>query len=275
MSQPLQVIVSGDGWVLDRYGKILADGFGGVVRTEPEEMPSDGITYLMNYAQVRKLTSLNVLGKRYGKVVSMVTHVDYGPLLELLNCALMRSDALVHMSEATLDEFKKATWGMRESYSSVIELPVLDCYRESRPRVGIAACRNMGNETRKGWDLVDRLRAEHQEWEIDATYGVEDGSDMVDWYRSIDVYLCASRLEGGPMGVAEAAAMGVPIVAPRGVGWCDQYAQETFVPGDYDDMERAVERACGRLHQALETPSVDGYIAQHRALFSSLAKRRK
>ena len=253
----LQVIVSGDGWVLDKHGKILADAFGGELRTQPEAMPPDGITYLMNYAQCAKLDN----GHLDGKVVSMLTH--YEPSLLLLwSDAVMYSHALVPMSESTLAEID----GYRHK-ATVIPLPVPDYITKRRPIIGIAACRNKANEYRKGWDLVDKLRAMHPEWDIDATGGTMAERNMLDWYKHIDLYLCPSRYEGGPMGVLEANALSVHCVVPNGVGWCDSVNNATrFTPNDYRSMEAAITKAVNR-NQAF---AVEDYIDAHRKLFESL-----
>lgn len=253
----LQVIISGDGWVLDKHGKILADAFGGELRTQPEPMTSDGITYLMNYAQCAKLDK----GPHVGKVVSMLTHYEPS-LCRLWDNAAMYSDALVPMSESTLAEID----GYRHK-ATVIPLPAPDYITKRRPVIGIAACRNVANEHRKGWDLVDRLRAMHPEWYIDATGGTMSERNMLDWYKHLDLYLCPSRYEGGPMGVLEASALGVHCVVPKGVGWCDSVSNATrFTPNDYRSMEAAITKAVSR-NQVF---TVEHYIEAHRKLFESL-----
>jgi glycosyltransferase involved in cell wall biosynthesis len=52
-----------------------------------------------------------------------------------------------------------------------------------------------------------RLAAREQKW--------RDQDEMLDFYRSIDVYVCASRTEGTPNPCLEAAACGLPVVTTR------------------------------------------------------------
>ncbi len=57
-------------------------------------------------------------------------------------------------------------------------------------------------------------------------------------YRACDVVLSTATLEGGPMLVAEGAALGKPVVAPAGVGWVDSFDDDVtkYQCGDYADM---------------------------------------
>jgi hypothetical protein len=57
----------------------------------------------------------------------------------------------------------------------------------------------------QGVELVTAIREEY--WRTPA--------EMVEFYRSLDVYLCASRSEGTPNPCLEAAACGIPLVSTR------------------------------------------------------------
>lgn len=52
-----------------------------------------------------------------------------------------------------------------------------------------------------------RLAAREQEW--------RNQDEMLEFYRSIDVYVCASRSEGTPNPCLEAAACGLPVITTR------------------------------------------------------------
>ncbi len=58
--------------------------------------------------------------------------------------------------------------------------------------------------------------------EIRCTDGKLPFDQLPDFYRSIDYLLVLSELEGGPLPVLEALAMGKPVIAPD-VGWCWDY----------------------------------------------------
>jgi len=50
----------------------------------------------------------------------------------------------------------------------------------------------------------------------------EDEKSRADFYNNIDFLLVTSSVEGGPVPVLDAIAMGVPVIAPD-IGWCWQY----------------------------------------------------
>jgi len=259
----LQVIIAGDGWVLDKHGALLAEAFGGRLFTEPIADGWPDVTYLMNYMQMRKLQP----SVRYGKVISMMTHHEPS-MAAYWDSACRQSDALVPMSQTTAAQIPK----QHIHKSTTIPLPVPGYIMQRRPRIGIAGIRNPANEHRKGWDLVDRLRADHPEWDITTTGGALSEPEMLAWYRSLDVYLCPSRYEGGPMGVLEAHAMGVSVVKPHQVGWCDDVPGATFRAGDYATMERAVATEAGYMDcgTSCGNYTTTDYIEAHRRLFASL-----
>lgn len=74
-----------------------------------------------------------------------------------------------------------------------------------------------------------------------------DWKDMHRFYQGLDVYVCASMIEGVPMPPLEALATGVRIVIPRGVGMLDELPDlpdiYRFESGNYADFERAVQAA--------------------------------
>lgn len=64
--------------------------------------------------------------------------------------------------------------------------------------------------------------------------------DLPRFYQGLDVYLCSSLCEGGPLGVFEALSCGIPVVIPRGVGALDELPSVRGIyhyhVGDFDEM---------------------------------------
>lgn len=86
----------------------------------------------------------------------------------------------------------------------------------------------------KGW----RLKAAGRNWPIPTK--MYDWADMPRFYQSLDVYWCPSLLEGGPLGVFEALACGIPVVIPAGVGCLNELPN---TPGVYRYPRGSFDRA--------------------------------
>lgn len=72
---------------------------------------------------------------------------------------------------------------------------------------------------------------------------------MPSFYQGLDVLVCPSRVEGGPMPVLEALACGVKVVVPAGVGIVDELPAVVgicrYERGNVEAMGAALEAAIG------------------------------
>lgn len=133
--------------------------------------------------------------------------------------------------------------------------------RHARPRIGTSGF--VYPAGRKGEALLGALAARRPEWEFVA---IGEGwpvptrhvawEDVPAYYRSLDVYVCTSTIEGVGYGPLEAMACGVPVVIPRGVGVFDELPAlenlHRYRAGDLEDCDRA-------LSEALEALAGNGY----------------
>lgn len=128
---------------------------------------------------------------------------------------------------------------------------------------------------RKGETLITRLaedlpecafKASGHGWSIPTQH--YDWGDMPDFYRSLDVYVCTSTIEGIGYGPLEAMACGVPVVIPRGVGVFDDLPDlenlHRYQAGEYASLKTAVETALARLDENGYNPtSLRGATARY------------
>jgi hypothetical protein len=74
-----------------------------------------------------------------------------------------------------------------------------------------------------------------------------DWRDMPAFYQSLDVLVCTSRVEGGPMPVLEALSCGVSVVIPHGVGILDELPDtlgiHRYKRGNAESLARAFGEA--------------------------------
>lgn len=82
----------------------------------------------------------------------------------------------------------------------------------------------------KAWKAMPELdwQASGRNWPFSSRW--RNWSAMPEFYRSLDAYLCAARIEGVPMPPLEALACGTPVIVPSGVGMIDQLPD---IPGIY------------------------------------------
>jgi len=109
---------------------------------------------------------------------------------------------------------------------------------------------------------------------------------MPDFFRSLDVFMCTSRVEGVPMPPLEAMACGVEVVVPKGVGMLDDLPDLPgiwrFNPGNYDDLERALTEALAAKRadpQALRAAVADyntyNWSVDHELAFDEIFRPRR
>lgn len=121
----------------------------------------------------------------------------------------------------------------------------------TRPLIGVSGyCPISG---RKGQSLVYELAhyPPARNWEIVAAgrnwpvlTTMYRWHELPRFYQRLDIYLCPSLCEGGPLGVFEALSCGTPVVIPQGVGALDELPNMLgiyrYAVGDFDAMYRAL-----------------------------------
>jgi glycosyltransferase involved in cell wall biosynthesis len=96
--------------------------------------------------------------------------------------------------------------------------------RRTKPVFGVCGA---VKDDRKGAWLVEKMVAQGysvRAWGTGWPCKIvsDDLAHLPEFYSSIDYLVVTSNLEGGPMPVIEAIAMGVPVIAPD-VGWCWEF----------------------------------------------------
>lgn len=115
------------------------------------------------------------------------------------------------------------------------------------------------HDGRKGEDLIGQLvktrlpvewRASGRGWPVPTRH--YPWRSLPSFFQALDLFICASRVEGIPMPPLESLSCGVPIVIPRGVGLLDDIPEipgiYRFDSGSYSSLYSAVTRALGEKH---------------------------
>lgn len=158
----------------------------------------------------------------------------------------------------------------------------------ARRRVGLSGY--LYNDNRKGEDLITRLKGcpagQSVEWAASGR-GWAVPTKMYSWkqlpafYQSLDLFICASRIEGIPMPPLEILACGVPVIIPHGVGMLDDLPTirgiYRFKLGDYDSLLDAFNTAIDApppdpesLRAAVAQYSPANWAYDHRVAFERL-----
>ncbi|MBT6051430.1 MAG: glycosyltransferase [Candidatus Scalindua sp.] len=90
-----------------------------------------------------------------------------------------------------------------------------------------------------------------------------DWSDAPKFYKKIDYLVITSRIEGGPVPLLDAMAAGVPVIAPIGVGHCDEFPCIRYVSGDWDSLDRILDKLTN-------PPTWKQWKKDHQSIFSSM-----
>lgn len=134
-------------------------------------------------------------------------------------------------------------------------------------RFGVSG--NVYKGGRKGEHLVAQMVAHDYDvvafgsgWPCErAPYAIDDLADF--YLRRIDYLVITATDEGGPMPLVDALFFGVPVIAPRGVGWCDEFPAIRYDAGSWPSL-RAVLRGL------TELPTWGAWAEGHRALLEQI-----
>lgn len=136
--------------------------------------------------------------------------------------------------------------------------------RRTKPVFGVCGA---VKDDRKGAWLVEKMveegysvRAWGMGWPCETVS--YDFADLPDFYRSIDYLVVTSSLEGGPMPVIEAIAMGVPVIAPD-VGWCWEFPVIRYEKDSWSSLLSVLNRLN-------DFPTWEDWGRRHRALLGYL-----
>jgi len=249
--------------------------------------------YLIAYFEYSKIEGQ--LGGNHAPLVSYMTHREDGDnaKTKLYDRVAGAVDVRVAMNHGQVKHLKKF------GGTVVIPLPLeTENFVPHGHAVGKVPVVGLSGYTyatgRKGEALVSALRglkgvalkASGRGWP-----GIE--TKMYHWeqmpafFQSLDLFVCTSLVEGGPMTTLEALSCGVPVVIPSGVGIHDEipdtFGIYRYPRGDSKAMMQAVERALGELGKhkaevlraATAPHSVEAWTEGNYKLFNDLTTQKR
>lgn len=251
------------GWILGRMAEHIAahapEGWQVEIANRPTDTRS-AINYYHPYRTYRRPSP--------GIDVVFCTHPEIGHFWQ----AAEKADHVIVMCERYRREIAERVGAEKVT---LIYPGVDEQYRDSRLRVFQPIA--LGRGERKGLTLWRKLCA--LPWlECICPNGKYSDAEMVAAYRSCDVVLSTAIMEGGPMLVIEGLAAGKPVVAPRGVGFCDDFgaAVTLYDCNDYDQLLailRSLHAQKTTRTEAVKSLTWAEYARKHYDLFDRLIEQ--
>jgi len=266
-----------DDRVLPRFARYLSIANGWSLSKVVDE--SADLNYYMAYFEILK-------NKEYvGKMAAFFTHYEKGTgKATWYDRVAEMADLRIGMNQGQLRHLKSF------GGSLILPLPVegdrftlRSGKSKKRPVVGFSGFTYKSG--RKGEALAAGLmeefgpridfKASGRGWPCSTTG--YSWRDLPNFFKSLDVFVCTSSLEGGPMTTLEALSTGVPVVIPAEVGI---HPQLPYIPGIYrymvgnkDSLAVALEQALGELdtitreslRAAVADNTVENFCVQHKS----------
>jgi hypothetical protein len=233
--------------VLPRFARHLAQFNGWALSTEAA--PGYDINLYMAYFEHQKNTRFN------GRVAAYFTHYEQGAKGALYDQVAQLARLRIAMNEGQLKHLRK--FGKAEVVPLPLETDRFTLKRASVGKVPILGFSGYSYASgRKGETLAERLvkqvsgvtfTASGRGWPCKTK--MYAWSQMPAFFQGLDLFVCTSTIEGGPMTTLEALSCGVPVVIPNSVGIHPQIP-ETFgvyryPTGDYNGLLQATRQALG------------------------------
>jgi glycosyltransferase involved in cell wall biosynthesis len=244
-----------DDRVLPRFARYLAAGLGWTLTSKPIALAD--VYYLMGYFESQMFATWPPVS---GWVASLFTHREEEPAgnakAALYDQVAHQVDVRVAMSHvyraplSRLGPTIQPPLPVEQDHFTIATRSA----RRARPLVGLAGYTYAN--ARKGEDLVAAVLSSSVGRSVDwvatgrgwpVRHQKRPWAEMPRFYQALDVFVCPSRVEGGPMTVLEALACGVPVVVPRGVGLIDELPHvvgiHRYRAGDRADLISALHAA--------------------------------
>lgn len=273
-----------DDRVIPRFARLLRDHLGWTLGAAPD--PAADIIYLLAYFEASRMRPWPD-----GPVAAYFTHREEEPpgnakakLYDQIAARVQLRVAMCRLYGEPLSKYGP---------TAIPPLPVeRDRFTISSRKTGKTPIVGFSGYTytnhRKGEDLVRGIlnskvakrvewRASGRGWPVPTKR--YSWAEMPEFYHGLDVLVCPSRVEGGPMPVLEALSCGVSVVIPRGVGILDEIPDTVgiyrYERGDLASLLVALDQAAfpgepvdrEALRDSVSEHSVEAFVEEHRAAF--------
>lgn len=278
-----------DDRVLPRFARHLAERNGWLLSRKPN--PAADLNYWLAYFERLQHPEFSAT-----PTATMFTHLEEAGSgkAKAFHDVAQDTDLRISMNQMYAKVLRK--YGKTITPPLPLELgffTLADRPKRHKPVVGFAGYQYKSG--RKGADLAGRLvkgfakcatfTASGRRWPCETK--LRKWAEMPRFYQGLDVFVCTSTIEGGPMTTLEAMATGCPVVIPSGVGLHDQIPDTLGVyryqTGNQASLSQALVLAIlerdtinrEALREATNPHSIQAWADANRIAFESLLYDRK
>jgi glycosyltransferase involved in cell wall biosynthesis len=249
------------GWVLERLAKELEERLPNVrLNTGQDERTADPKAALNYYLPAKDFRKYPV----DGPVMGFYTHGDNGFDLvpQMTACVAMNQRMGERLTAAGATSVSVIRPGTEPPARQIVFGVIGRVYNQDRKGVHLVQAAIDHGYTFVACGAKRNIRAmPRRQWPCPLTHRIEKRNAF---YQTIDYLVVTATDEGGPMSVLEAIARGVPVIAPAGVGWCDEFpCLGRYQAGDWASLNAV-------LTKLTQPPMWEQWAEEHRVLFGQL-----
>ncbi len=219
----IALVTDGQGWIVDRISRIYQRHIPGMEVFYRSAMTAEGLVYLSNHFDLIHFNNFFVDG--------LQQFFSVCPVPTVVSVRSFRYNETITRLTPTL--FHVIHPDMAPCFSPATFIPDgidLDQFQPARRfRVGMAC-----HPTYSAFKGLDLLREAAAGLDVDVVHAADlPHEQMAEFYRSLDLYVCASESEGFSAPLAECMAMNIPVMStPTGIA--------SYLPGLHV-IERSVQ----------------------------------
>jgi hypothetical protein len=210
-------------WILYKWCKEWIQHISGSTISESADENADANVYI-NYALFKNKTKCDI---------AYFTHKE-----ETKEAGSDKFDIIAKQVDWCIAQSTTTLRLLPPGKSSIIK-PGIDEQFQLQGRINIGVAGRQYNYTpRKRYEWIDKLEKDpfiNEYFRFVFTNGKVHDLLMPSFYADINYLLVTASTEGGPMPLIEALNMGTPVIAPKGVGWCEEYS--TLLYDDFDSLK--------------------------------------
>lgn len=234
----IKIITTGRNWILKKLSQKILEAQPNDMNIKIVDTPSnkiEEINYYMGYQHFREKTK--------AIDIPFFTHPENNSFFEKAK----RADYIIVMCKKYKKELVDK--GVDKNKVFIIYPGVDDHFKPTLKILQPVKMSSDNRRKRKGYELWEKVKTLPYV-ECLCTEGEYTDKELFELYKNTDIILSTAEVEGGPMSVIEGLSLGMTVVAPRGVGFVDDFGGViTYEKSNFMDLKKVLDEL---YHKKLE-----------------------